>query len=64
MIIISISNKLKTFICRRLETESNFAEIAFRFPPIGAGTDKYISAAKLYLSVPNAKETPPGGRGN
>ena len=33
--------KQKAIKCRRLETESNFAEIAFQFPPLGAGTDKY-----------------------
>ena len=32
--------KQKAIKCRRLETESDFAEIAFQFPPLGAGTDK------------------------
>ena len=35
-------------------------ERRFQFPPIGAGTDK--SAYHFNLSVPNAKETPPGGK--
>ena len=41
-----ISDELKSISCRRLETESNFCEIAFQFPPLGAGTD--ISAFHFY----------------
>ena len=50
-------NKPKTIQCRRLETESNFAEIAFQFPPLGAGTDKFTF--HFANSVTNAKETLP-----